>query len=321
MAEQTDQPRCPYLRIDHQTLRAPFDGDLGGQTWVVKAQINRRPVVIKIYETGHQLCRQETIALQNARRLAWRRAAPRQVKIDPGRFLVPGCRKPCLAITHLPGRPLSAARVPRSELVNRLLQAVDRCWFPVRSRKTAVVACFPETARGALHWRTLSPRPPVLSMRDHLLEALLLTQRQQQIDRRRLGAFLIDRVRRLTWIDQLGFGFVHNALQADNVLLANDRVAVVGFASACISNPFVDLGGVLAELGLVALDRLVYWSKDQRRLANERRIQEALEFFCLKRSLSQLVSMSQPHRQHQLDPRALETSIANITALLARQRS
>ena len=317
MAEQIDQPRCPYLRIDHQTLRAPLDDAPHNSNWIVKAHVNRRTVVIKVYEHGDPLCRHETIAVKNVRRLAWKRAAPRRVHVNPASLLAPGCQYQCLAVTYLPGQTLASARSSRSEVVSRLLQAADLCWIPMRSRKTAIVACFPEDARGQFHWCALPPRLPVLSMRDHLLETLLLTQRQKQFDRHSLCAAVIDRAQRLTWIDQLTFGFVHNDLQADNILIANDRVAVVDFASACISNPFVDPGGVLAHLGLVALDRLIYWAKDQHQLANERRIQEALEFFCLKRSLRQLVSLS---RSHQPDRRALATSIDNITALLAHQR-
>lgn len=320
MAEQTDQPRCPYLRIDHQTLRAPVDGDPHGPNWVVRAEVNRRAVVVKIYEHGNPLCRHETIAVKNARRLARKRAAPRWIDVDPANLLVPGCRHQCLAMSHLPGLTLAAARTSRSAVVNRLLQAADLCWFPVRPRKTAIVACFPEATSGQFYWCALPLHLPVLSIRDHLLEALLLTQRQKRFDRCSLGAALIGRAHRLTWIDQLTFGFVHNDLHADNVLLANNRVAVVDFASACISNPFVDLGGILAHLGLVALDRLVYWAKDQGKLADLRRIQEALEFFCLKRSLRQLVSLSRSRQQNRPDRRAFEKSITNITALLAHQR-
>lgn len=198
----------------------------------------------------------------------------------------------------------------------RLLQAADLCWFPVRSRSTSIVACFPEATEGQLHWCALPPRLPVLSMRDHLLEALLLAQRQMRFDREKLGAVLIDRAHRLTWLDQLTFGFVHNDLQADNVLITQNRVAVVDFASACFSNPFVDVGGILAHLGLVALDHLVYWSRDQGKVVDLRRIQEALEFFCLKRSLRHLVSLSRTRQQDSPDRQAFELSIANITALL-----
>lgn len=316
MAKQSEPPRCPLLRIDHQTIQAPLDGIPHDRHWIVKARIKRRDVVIKLYEHGDPLCRHETIAVKNARRIAWRRAAPRWVDIDRATLLVPGSRHQCLAVTYLPGQTLAAARLPRGEVIKRLLQAADLCWFPVRPRSTSIVACFPEATEGQLHWCALPPRLPVLSMRDHLLEALFLTRRQRRFDREKLGAILIDRAHRLTWLDQLPFGFVHNDLQADNILLADDRVAVVDFASACFSNPFVDVGSILAHLGLVALDRLVYWSRDQDKLGDLRRIQEALEFFCLKRSLRHLIYLSRTREMDSPDRRAFELSIANITALL-----
>ncbi|MGI9498814.1 MAG: phosphotransferase family protein [Geminicoccaceae bacterium] len=199
--------------------------------------------------------------------------------------------------------------------MSRLLEAADLCWSPRRFRSKPIMACFPEATRGQLHWCALAPRLPVLSMRDHLLETLLLARRQKVFDHDRLAAALIDRARGLIWLDQLTFGFVHNDLGAGNILLAGDRIAVVDFAGACVSNPFVDPGGLLAELGLVALDHVVYWSQDRGKHADEHRIRKALEFFCLKRSLRHLVHLSRLGRQENPDHRPVGLPIAIITAL------
>ncbi|MGI9498813.1 MAG: hypothetical protein ACR2P3_02145 [Geminicoccaceae bacterium] len=104
MAKPADQPRCPYLRIDHQTIRAPRDGKPHDRNWVVKAQIKRRAVVIKLYQPGDPLCRHETIAVKHARRMASRHAAPRWLDIDPARLLLPGCPQQSLVVSHLPGQ-------------------------------------------------------------------------------------------------------------------------------------------------------------------------------------------------------------------------
>ena len=310
-------PTCPFVEIPHQTIKAPVDQD-EGRNWVVRTTHDGQSLFLKIFDPGDPLFEQERAALRAAAPLADKGIVPHVIHLPATSLLSPGTNNQCLILSELSADLLTDAGLSDSDIVKTLIQAADRVWLPVIEQ--SITPAFPLQTQGQLCWCATPPALPLLTMRDHLLELLLLTRRQNHAAFDDIANFAIAKAEALTWVDALPFGLNHNDLHVHNVLLQAGRACVVDLASACISSRLVDLGGILAHVGFDAADLIL--SASIARLPsggtdpddNRERIRQALVFFCLKRSLRRLAYLARLDLAA-TDPR-LERPLSNIDAIL-----
>lgn len=310
-------PPCPIVQVPHQTMKAPVNQDKG-RNWVVRTNHDGQDLILKIFERGDPLFEQERAALRAAAPLAEKGVTPHLMALPEAELLTPEAEHNCLALSTLPGRTLTDVGLAHADIVQTLIQAADRVWLAMPD--PTLTPAFPLHTQGQLCWCATPPVLPTLTIRDHLLELLLLTRLQQPFSFDEVADFAITAAGSLTWVDCQTFGLNHNDLHVHNVLLHKGRPAVVDLASTCISSRLVDLGGILAHVGFDHADTILKASIERVPAVtddhgnNRDLIRRALAFFCLKRSLRRLAYLARLGLAS-TDPR-LKRPRSNVHAIL-----